>query len=299
MNLKTILSSLILTVSTVSHAQVTYTPIGESPLVAGQGVTGLAISSSGTAYISVTNTNTDGNLHTIDLASGTTALIGAFGAPVRDLALDPTSGILYGACKEGNDNNWLCSIDTGTGALTTIGAMGFISNYASLTFADDGTLYYVRTNNQGGGTIDLATGLATELWVPEDASATRYGSTALGWFNNALLGHDCCDKGVGGQDFISIDTATGVATNLGAPQGTQQIHDIAVYNGVVYAVTGGTNQGLDDGGTFGWLDLGSTPAPVAPSGPAEPVPALPLGSLWILGALAVLIGIRQLRPATS
>src|SRR5690606_19081406 len=82
---------------------------------------------------------------------------------IIDIAMD-SQGNLYGT---GLDDN-LYSIDTGTGAGTIIGAMGFDINFAQGMDFDWSTDTLYATMYQGGGvgqfaSIDVNTGLATSL----------------------------------------------------------------------------------------------------------------------------------------
>ncbi|MDB4491340.1 hypothetical protein N9212_02235 [Luminiphilus sp.] len=268
---------------TLAFGQATATYTVLSNPVPGDGITGLAIDANGMAYATVT----DRNLYEVDLTTGAFTLVGALSIVVRDLAID-TSGQLYGMC--GNDND-LCTIDSSTGVASLVSSNTTDGAYPAISFIGS-TLYYVRTGSAGGGTIDTATGQSTDIGVPSDGSTT-YGSTGLGYdpASGLLIGHDCCDQGVGGQALVTFDPSDLTTTVIGFPTGTQQFHDFAVHNGVVYAVTGGAGQGLDDGGTFGSVAL-NLPQPPAP---ATPVPTLPLFGLLTLGGLLGLFGLRKLK----
>ena len=277
----------LLNAATFAFAQTSlpFTVISPSPTPL-RGITGLAVASDGTAWASVA----DGNLYEVDRATGAFTLVGAFGNTVRDLAID-RSDQLYGMC-EGAEANVLCSIDTATGEATLIGSGTGLSTYfAAITFVGS-TLYYVQNTGEGGGTIDTTTGVATPTAVPSDG-VRSYGTTALGYdpSSGLLIGNDCCDTGVGGQSLISFNPADMSVVVLGIPTGTQQFHDFAVYSGVVYAVTGGGNKGLDDSDSFGTVSL---PLP-RPAPATTPVPALPLFGLLALGGLLGLFGLRKLK----
>jgi hypothetical protein len=84
---------------------------------------------------------------------------------------------------------------------------------------------------------------------------------------------------VNGSTWTEITTAT-----LGATTVTYTVND----NDAV----------LDLDPTVGTIqDPVALISPAASSGSATPVPALPLSALWILGGLAGLLGMRQLRKA--
>ena len=270
---------LLAMLPTLAFGQATATYTVLSNPVPGEGITGLAIDANGMAYATVT----DLNLYEVDLTTGAFTLVGALSTVVRDLAID-SSGQLYGMCG----NSDLCTIDSSTGVASLVSSNTGGGRYPAISFIGS-TLYYVRTGSAGGGTIDTATGQLTDIGVPSDGSTT-YGSTGLGYdpASGLLIGHDCCDQGVGGQALVTFDPSDLTTTVIGLPTGTQQFHDFAVHNGVVYAVTGGARQGLDDGGTFGSVAL-NLPRPPAT------VPTLPLFGLLALGGLLGLFGLRKLK----
>lgn len=176
-----------------------------------------------------------GNLATVDAATGDVTLIGSMGKTLTDIAFDP-SGNLFGI-----DGTHLYSIDATTAAITEIGAHG--ANAAtSLTFAADGTLYAagltslyivdpttaVSTNrgNMGFGSAgDLAfhdgnlylASTTRELVLVDPSNPSN--SSAVGSFGTIFLlglatGDDGVLYGVGGTRIYTVDTATGALSNL-------------------------------------------------------------------------------------
>ena len=124
--------------------------------------TGLTIASDGTFYASDTT-----NLYTIDPTTGSSTLVGAFGAGVTlmiDIAIN-ADGQMYGHAI---DTDSLYSIDLATGTATLVGLTGYNANYAQgMDFDfDDGTLYiflYIGSGANVYGTVDLTTGVVTPL----------------------------------------------------------------------------------------------------------------------------------------
>src|SRR5690606_32236441 len=97
-------------------------------IATGDSVTGLTASGNGnTWYFSTYNATTlTSQLYVGDITTGNFSAVGSIGAGIIiDIAMD-SQGNLYGT---GLDDN-LYSIDTGTGAGTIIGAMGFDINFA-------------------------------------------------------------------------------------------------------------------------------------------------------------------------
>lgn len=107
-------------------------------------------------------------LHTLDTATGAAsgglAITGTQGV-ITSIAWDPVSRALYGNTTSGfGGADTLYRIDTGTGAATLIGALGFTNVYA-LGFGQDGALFGV----QDGGdllSISIATGAAASIGSP-------------------------------------------------------------------------------------------------------------------------------------
>src|SRR5262249_16187377 len=80
------------------------------------------------------------SLYRIDPATGAGTLVGAFGAvSFTGIALDPTSGTLYGASSSGT--HALVTIDRATAATTSIGALTSNANLTDIAFAPSGQLF--------------------------------------------------------------------------------------------------------------------------------------------------------------
>ena len=98
------------------------------------------------------------------------------GFDIDDLAMDPTTGILY--ASNNNSGSQLVTINTATGDATIVGNFG-VGDIEGLSFTDDGTLW--ATTGAGGVpnslyTINISTGHAT--FVSEWSSGSDFESLA-------------------------------------------------------------------------------------------------------------------------
>lgn len=178
-----------------------------------------------------------GNLGTVDIATGSVHVIGNMGHAMTDIAFDPV-GNLYGITETD-----FYSIDRDTGISTWIGSLG-VNDANALVFASDGTLYaagfagtqlYVVNKSTGqakaignigpgfrssgdmafnGGNLYLSA-IGDQL-VKIDLT-NLYNSRAIGnmGFHDVLglaTGDDGVLYGNAGTQIFSIDTATGAGT---------------------------------------------------------------------------------------
>lgn len=159
------------TLGTVNPRTGAYTVIGASPLITGARLTGLAVVSAAESYVSATNRS----IYRVNLVTGATELVGSHGVLINDLAVD-SSGNLYASCSvdQNAEIRSLCSVNTNTGAVSLIndGAFEPVASFAALAFDDSDTLWFVRTNSAGGGTVDPQTGVVTALWTPSGGSGS-------------------------------------------------------------------------------------------------------------------------------
>ena len=80
------------------------------------------------------------------------------GSSIDDIAIDPSSGIMYGA---DTNNSQLITINTTTGAATVVGGYGGTPDMEGIAFHFDGTLY--GTALQQMFTVNTSTGAATQI----------------------------------------------------------------------------------------------------------------------------------------
>ena len=183
-----------------------FTLVGNSGIAGG--LSDIDFTSNGTLY----GLDENGNLYTVNTANAALTLVGNTGIGGNDLVgmAGDGSGHLYAG-----GNGRIVSINTATGLATQIGAGGgaydvagdveFIGGLLYLTSSDTSTggkLWFVSTVN-GIGTPFLAeTGFNAVWGLAEDTdNGVFYGYTAAG------------------EEF-SINTTTGVGTDIGAITGT-------------------------------------------------------------------------------
>lgn len=164
-----------------------------------------------------------GNLGTVDVATGTVNVIGNMGVVMTDIAFDP-SGNLYGISF-----GFLYAINAGTAATTLIGSHGVPGGNA-LVFASDGTLYSAGFSSTNLYRINPANGATTSLGNMGFASG---GDLAFNAGNFYLA--DSLSR------LIRIDLTNLAATALVGSFGVGDVFGLATGdNGVLYAVAGTT-----------------------------------------------------------
>lgn len=153
--------------------------------------------------------------------------------------------ILYGTLGSGGSNSTLVTIDVGTGAVTSIGAVGFSVN--GLTWdSSTGTLYGSARADGGLLKINTATGAGTLVNGGFNSPASGCNSQNVLLASNssgALFGW--CDPS--SDDLMSIDKVSGIATLLGdSGVGTGQ-HGLAFDNNdnLYMYNTGGSYYSID------------------------------------------------------
>lgn len=165
-----------------------------------------------TFYGALATTATTSDLYLIDSVTGAADPIGPIGYAVTGLAIDPTTGVLYGSTSNNSANSpgSLITIDSSTGAGTFVGSYGIDGHTAAdITFGPDGTLYGLfEPSFDDLATIDKTTGAAT---VIGDAGFGSYGS-GIDYDPDAgtVLWAASGDSG----SFRSINTTTGASTEL-------------------------------------------------------------------------------------
>jgi Ca2+-binding RTX toxin-like protein len=164
----------------------------------------------------------------VDTATGATTSIGPIGFAVTGLAVDPSSGTLYGSTsmQSPNSPNSIITIDKTTGAGSLVGPVGIAGEeVADMTFDAAGTLYgWTEMFTDDLVTINTSTGAATQV-----------GNSGIFTFGSGLAD-------VGGTLFYAGDGVTGVlrtvdkttglttivSTLHGAPSNTDGIAAMAV-----------------------------------------------------------------------
>lgn len=154
------------------------------------------------------------NLYIIDAATGSILEnIGPIGFSVTGLALDPTTGILYGATGGASaDPNTLLTIDPVTGAGTVVGDFGTGAPMADLAFDPSGTLYGWSQLDSDLYRIDKSTGGATR--VGEAGLFTQNSGLAIDAAGTIYFGGFDAELIPGLLGLAVIDPTTGAATTL-------------------------------------------------------------------------------------
>jgi hypothetical protein len=154
------------------------------------------------------------NLLLLDPSSGSVLQTGGpIGFAVTGLALDPSTGTLYGVT--GNEDptaHHLITIDKTTGAGTDVGNVGLVVN--DITFTPDGTLFGFSRSAKALVTIDKATGAGTVVGPSGISNPFGNGlaSNAAGILYLAPTG----DNG----ELYTVDRSTGAATPVATLDGT-------------------------------------------------------------------------------
>jgi len=153
---------------------------------------------------------------------------GATPLSIADLAVHPTTGVLYGNGGEGGANSRanrsgkLYTINATTGAATLVGDTGKF--FASIAFAPDGTLYMASAEllgNNMGNLLLLKLNPANAAIVSSVPTTDFYHSLAVRPSDGVLFG------GNGDQQVVyTIDPTTGDARPIGLT-GTNLVGDFA------------------------------------------------------------------------
>jgi hypothetical protein len=165
--------------------------------------------------------DSNGQLGTVDVATGDATVIGNMGVVMTDIAFDPT-GNLYGI----SFNN-LYSINRTTAASTLIGSLG-LNGANALVFATDGTLYAASFNTTNLYTVNTSTGLATSLGSMGFNSAGDLAFNAGDFFLSSTT-----------SQLIRIDLGNLAASAAVGPIGFSNVFGLATAdNGITYGVSG-------------------------------------------------------------
>jgi hypothetical protein len=146
-------------------------------------------------------------LYTVNPATGAVTAVGLIGYAVTGLAIDPTTGILYGVTAErGGGGNSLITIDRATGAGTVVGELGHV--VAELDFNSAGQLFGWSEDEDNLVSIDKSTGVAT---VVGESGLDTYGDGMSFDIQDVLYVLPEGDDG----DYYTVNTATGEPTMVG------------------------------------------------------------------------------------
>ena len=226
----------------------------------------------------------NGNLITVDRATGTAAVVGPIdgGRSFPALAVDPVSGIMYGGTGGGGPD--LYSIDTLLGTGTFVGNTGLgFAGIGALEFRDDGTLFAsVNIAGDGGtgsdhlATIDPVAGTATVIGpygacmgvvVPTvgGGSCDIEGMEALAFDSAGTLWGALSARGAAGSPGLyTIDPASGAATfqapildGGGNPPSGGVVSLRFACDGTLYGGTAREIGGAGDGGRLVTIDPGT------------------------------------------
>ena len=155
------------------------------------------------------------NLYLLDPSSGAVLQTGGpIGFAVTGLALDPSTGTLYGvtANEASNAPHHLITINKTTGGGTDVGDLGRVVN--DITFTPDGTLYGFSRSGSVLVTIDKASGASTVV-----GPSGLGGSSGNGLASNAAGVLYLAPEGDNG-DLYTVDRSTGAATSVATMDGT-------------------------------------------------------------------------------
>lgn len=193
------------------------------------------------------------NLYSVDSSTGTATAIGPTGVALTGLAVDPTTGIMYGATTPNSPVSplSLVTINTTTGAATLVGSFALQvggSAIADLAFNASGQLYGWEEGPDDLASINKSTGAATVVG-PSGFSTAGDGES---FDSNGVLWD--MSKGETGA-LWNVNTTTGavttVATLSNSPNGSGDM------NAATFGCDGATLWAIDGGdhgaGSPSWL----------------------------------------------
>ena len=163
--------------------------------------------------------NDNATLYTINPANGTkTSVVGAIGFAVSGLAVDPTTGELYGSTGDSPDpDGSLIKIDKETGEGSLIGEIvpDCDSGTPDITFTTDGQLWGWSNCNDSLVKINKATGDGVEVGTGIVGDAGQGNGLSADPDDNTLWLTPDHDDG----DYYTVDKATGAGTSQGVLDG--------------------------------------------------------------------------------
>lgn len=227
---------------------------------------------------------TANELATVDVATGTTTVVGNTGVFLTDIAFDPL-GNLYGISFTS-----LYSVDKMNGSTTLIGSLGGVSGTANaLVFGADGTLYMAGDSLY---TVNTSTGASTAVGSIGFQSAGDLAFVGGNLFMAASNNH-----------LIGVDIGTGLGTDIG-DIGVAGVYGLASADNVTLYGMAGQNVFTIDTATAATGPLVTfNPALGAAAGSAflteAGAPVSEPGSLALVGAALLAAGALRRRKATA
>lgn len=213
------------------------------------------------------------NLYVINPATGAVSqTIGPIGFAVTGLAIDPTTGILYGATSRSTNlgatnPGHIITINKSTGAGTLVGDEDPSSTESSadLTIAPNGTMYgWLEPGTDDLITIDKATGLATVVGESgqstagsglasdsagtlffageEDSGPLQTVNPTTGAVNTVANMNGTTDNEIGALAFNEAGTLFGSRIDTGATPATTDLITINTSTGAVNVVGASVNR---------------------------------------------------------
>jgi len=166
-------------------------------------------------YAALGGPNTTSNLYSVDPATGNMTSIGPIGFAVTGLAIDPTTGILYGATSNNSASHpkAIITIDRTTGAGTLVADLSLTRAAADIAFSASGQLYGWDSTGGGLWAINKSTGVVTTI----GAVASDY-SGGLD-FSGGTLYHV-----IGNDQFVeTVNLSTGAVTTVATGSDTTRL----------------------------------------------------------------------------
>lgn len=238
----------------------------------------------------------DGNLYRIDLATGVATAVGLVGFDaVEGLSFQPATGVLFGV-DELSDQ--LLTINTTTGAATVVGGLGIDADNPGLAFDGAGNLFLADDNgddlysvnptsgattligNMGDDVVSLAFRTDTLFGLTDDNPNGELYTLDTGAGAGTLVA-DLGSDASGDQDGIEFDPATGILWGVGdSNNNVFTINPTTGATTLIADLTGCTGCSID--GDFESLAIRG-PAPT-------PVPAPAVLALFGLGLGLLMLG---------
>ena len=213
-------SSLAGTLYTVNPATAAVTPVG--PLLIGAApisLTGLAMHPTTGVLYGLTGSSSPNNpnsIVTVNPLTGAATLVGATGsAGIADLAFN-SAGTLYGFAQ----GSTLATINLATGAATLLGASGLCGGTTfggGLAISGAGTAFVATCHANGTlDTLNVGTGAGTVGPALGGAPIPAGNVSAMAFSGAGTLFAVDLTTGGGPADLVTINTATGAVTTIGA-----------------------------------------------------------------------------------